>query len=352
MNYPIVIKNSFEYLPENMAAVIPDLNLRKVCIISDSNVSGLYGNDVRNSVLPYAKAVTDHIFPAGEKQKHLGTIESILSHLLEEHFDRKDVIVALGGGVAGDIAGFAASIYMRGIDVIQIPTSLLSQVDSSIGGKTGVDFHGYKNLVGAFYEPKLVYMNMNTLQTLPEREYACGLGEIVKHGLLRSESYYSWLNEHCDEILKRDPDVVARMIEGSCRIKSGIVEEDLKENGVRALLNFGHTIGHAVEKECGYSLSHGACVSVGIAAASRLSALKGYLSEAEQEEILDTLKRFRLPVKVSGLNKENVYRAACSDKKVLHGRIRFVLLHSIGDAFLCDDVSEQEVMEAIQYILS
>lgn len=187
------------------------------------------------------------IFEAGESQKNLDTVKMIYEKLILAKFDRKDLLVALGGGVTGDITGFTAATYLRGIDFVQIPTSLLAQVDSSIGGKTGVDFDSYKNMVGAFHMPKLVYINVSTLTTLSDEQFISGMGEIIKHGLIKDSAYFDWLIENHDRILARDKDVLMEMIRVSCNIKRVVVENDPTEKGDRALLNFGHTLGHAIE---------------------------------------------------------------------------------------------------------
>lgn len=204
------------------------------------------------------------IFPAGEESKTLATVENLYEFLIQNKFERRDMLAALGGGVVGDLTGFTAATYLRGIDFIQIPTSLLAQVDSSIGGKTGVDFRAYKNMVGAFHQPKLVYSCAETLKTLTEQQYISGLGEIIKHGLIKDIAYYHWLKEHKEAILSRDTQTMIEMIEVSCRIKKEVVENDPEEAGERALLNFGHTLGHAVEKLMNFTMLHGECVAVGM----------------------------------------------------------------------------------------
>ena len=350
MNYKIVIENNFDNLLEEIRSLKTEISQRKVCIVTDSNVSRLYLNEIQQVFEGNCRGCVSHVFPAGEANKHLGTITEILQTLTENHFDRKDLVVALGGGVTGDIAGFAASIYMRGIEFVQIPTSLLAQVDSSIGGKTGVDFNGLKNLVGAFYEPGLVYINLQVINTLPDREFKCGLGEILKHSLLHSEDYYYWLKNNREAILKKDPNVLAEMIERSGKIKQYIVENDWRENGIRALLNFGHTLGHAIEKEADFKLSHGACIAIGMNAACWLSALKGRISEVDYHETVDFIRSFGLPTSVEGLDREGVYMASCQDKKNQHGHFRFILLNSIGDAYIDSSVTESDVRNAIDVV--
>ena len=259
---------------------------QKICIVTDSNVAPLYARDVQDLLEKEFDTVILHTFEAGEHNKNLETVNSLYQTLIEQHFDRQDLLVALGGGVVGDLTGFAAATYLRGIDFIQVPTSLLSEVDSSIGGKTGVDFMQYKNMVGAFYQPKLVYMNLNVLKTLPKDQLISGFGEILKHGLIRNYDYFLWMNEHEKEILALDYNTLEEMVYQSCLIKRDVVERDPKEKGERALLNFGHTIGHAVEKLSDFGLSHGVCVGLGMVAASYISCQQGNLTKEQLLELL------------------------------------------------------------------
>jgi len=256
----------------------------------------------------------------------------------------------LGGGVTGDLTGYTAATYLRGIRFVQVPTTLLSQVDSSIGGKTGVDFDCYKNMVGAFYMPKLVYMNLDTLHTLPDREFSCGMAEIVKHGIIKDKDYFNDLTKNSDKILARDFVYLADMIEKSCKIKRDVVERDPFEQGDRMLLNFGHTLGHAVEKNMNFKMLHGECVSVGSAAAAWLSVQKGMIPAEDYVKICDTMKLFGLPCRISGIKAEDILAATKSDKKMESGTIRFILLHSIGDAYVDRTVTDEEMLMALKEI--
>lgn len=260
------------------------------------------------------------------------------------------MLVALGGGVVGDLAGYTAATYLRGIDFIQIPTTLLSQVDSSIGGKTGVDFDCYKNMVGAFHQPKMVYMNINTLKTLEDEQFFCGMGEILKHGLIRDADYYEWTIEHMSEIGERDLPVLKTMISASCEIKRAIVEKDPTEKGERALLNFGHTLGHAIEKLMDFRLLHGQCVALGTVAAAYISYKRGLLSAEEFFEIRDMNVGFDLPISFSGLDIEEIITVTKSDKKMEAGKIKFVLLKGIGHAFVDKTVTDDEMRDALNYL--
>ena len=282
--YDIFFANDFNSLPELLAGQgIAD---RRVCIVTESNVAPLYLDEIRNQLDGKCKELISIIFEAGESQKNLDTVKMIYEKLILAKFDRKDLLVALGGGVTGDITGFTAATYLRGIDFVQIPTSLLAQVDSSIGGKTGVDFDSYKNMVGAFHMPKLVYINVSTLTTLSDEQFISGMGEIIKHGLIKDSAYFDWLIENHDRILARDKDVLMEMIRVSCNIKRVVVENDPTEKGDRALLNFGHTLGHAIERYLDLKLSHGACVGIGCCLASVISYNRGDITEDELHKII------------------------------------------------------------------
>jgi 3-dehydroquinate synthase len=347
--YDIRIEPDFIQLPK--AIEMLDMVNRRFFLITDSNVSRYYLDTVMEQLYPIAKTVVSHIIPAGEVSKNLDTANLCYEQLIQSGFDRNDVLIALGGGVVGDLTGFVAATYLRGVRFIQIPTSLLSMVDSSIGGKTGVDYKSYKNMVGAFHQPQLVYLNLSTLMSLPEREFYSGMGEIIKHGLIKDAAYYSWLKANNAGIRNKEYEILKEMIYRSCLIKKEVVEKDPKEQGDRALLNFGHTIGHSVEKLMNLTLLHGECVSVGIAAASYLSLKRGYLSTTEYKDILQTLKSFYQPVMINNLLAEDIYEVTKSDKKMDLNQIRFILLKEIGNAFIDNKVTKQEMLEAIQTIL-
>ncbi len=347
--YDICLDNSYDQLPDKLREIGADG--RKICIITDSTVAPLYLQAVENQLSTVAAKIVSHIIPAGEENKNLETIECIYETLIINKFDRKDFIIALGGGVTGDMSGYAAATFLRGIRFIQLPTTLLSQVDSSIGGKTGVDFKQYKNMVGAFHQPSLVYMNLSTLDTLDDRQISAGMAEIIKHGLIRDYDYYIWIKEHFEKILRKDYTSLEHMIEISCHIKGNVVERDPKEQGERALLNFGHTIGHAVEKLKNFTLLHGECVSIGCAAASFLSFQKGFLTEADYLDICETLKAYDLPVFTNNLKAEDILSITKSDKKMDAGKVKFILLNKIGDAFIELNLSDDEILAGCRSIL-
>ena len=249
------------------------------------------------------------------------------------------------------MAGFAAATYLRGIRVIQIPSSLVAMVDSSIGGKTGVDFRGYKNMVGSFHQPSAVYINVSMLSTLTDQQYYSGFGEIVKHGLIRDMKYLDYIKDNYNGINSRDLSVLEEIVAGSCNIKRAVVENDPEEKGERAVLNFGHTLGHAIEKLKDFSMLHGECVSAGMAAASYISMKRGMLSQAEYNSICQVLKDLKLPVKTDGLKAEDIINISKSDKKMDAGKIKFILLSGMGNAVICNDVTDSEMCEALDTVL-
>lgn len=347
--YDIVFSKDFSLLKNEILKF--NTENKRICIITESNVGPLYAHKVEEILKEICKQVIIYQFEAGEARKNLDTISEIYSVLIENKFDRNDMLIALGGGVVGDMTGYAAATYLRGIDFIQIPTSLLAQVDSSIGGKTGVDYKSYKNMVGAFYQPKLVYMNIGTLNSLPDREYFSGFGEIIKHGLIKDIEYFYWLKDNSEKILERDYDTIFPMMYNSCNIKREVVEEDPKEKGDRALLNFGHTIGHAVEKLKNFTLLHGECVSIGIAAAAYISVKKGYIGMIEYSEICSTLTGFHLPVNTMGITAGDIVDATLNDKKMDSGVIKFITLQEIGKAKIDRTINNELLLDACNEVL-
>ena len=346
--YDIFFANDFNSLPELLAGQgIAD---RRVCIVTESNVAPLYLDEIRNQLDGKCKELISIIFEAGESQKNLDTVKMIYEKLILAKFDRKDLLVALGGGVTGDITGFTAATYLRGIDFVQIPTSLLAQVDSSIGGKTGVDFDSYKNMVGAFHMPKLVYINVSTLTTLSDEQFISGMGEIIKHGLIKDSAYFDWLIENHDRILARDKDVLMEMIRVSCNIKRVVVENDPTEKGDRALLNFGHTLGHAIERYLDLKLSHGACVGIGCCLASVISYNRGDITEAELHKIIHPFDMFGFPtLKDYPVDADAVIEYTKNDKKMVGDKIKFILLHTIGDAYINTNVVPDDMKKAFEW---
>jgi len=346
--YDIVFETSFELLKEELEKF--DLTEHKICIITDSNVEKLYASQVKELAGQLCKQCEVFSFPAGEESKNLKTVQRAYEFLIQQKFDRKDLLIALGGGVVGDLTGFVAATYLRGIAFIQIPTTLLSQVDSSIGGKTGVDFESYKNMVGAFYMPKLVYMNFSVLKDLDDRQYFSGMAEVLKAGLIKDGAFYEWLIDHFVEIGDREMEIVSEMVQRSCEIKKGVVEKDPTEQGERALLNFGHTIGHAIEKQMNFEYLHGECVALGMVCAAYISWQRQMLSMEEYYEIRDMFVPFQLPISTYKINPEEVLQYTQNDKKMDGGRIKFILLKKVGKAVVDTSVTKEEMQKAISEI--
>lgn len=347
-SYRIFPSDSFDDLSRCMEE-LGSKDLR-VCVVTDSNVEKLYLDDVKNVLEGSCPRLTSFTIPAGEQHKTLDEIRRLYTHLIGQEFDRRDLLVALGGGVTGDMTGFAAATYLRGIRFVQIPTTLLSQVDSSIGGKTGVDFDSYKNMVGAFHQPSMVYLNVNTLQTLDETQFASGMGEVLKHGLIRDASYYEWCLDHMGEIEERQPDLLKEMVVRSILIKRAIVQKDPLEKGERALLNFGHTVGHAIEKLMDFRLAHGACVNLGIIAASYISWKRGNIPEEIFYEIRDMSVAFGLPISYDSLRVDEILETMKKDKKRIGETTRMILLKRLGSSYIDETVTDDEIRSALQFL--
>lgn len=347
--YDIVFSHSFEDLSQELQ----DLGVenRKICIYTDSNVEKLYAKQMQELLEPICRKIILFSFPAGEEHKTLDTIKEAYKTLIEAGFDRKDLILALGGGVVGDMAGYTAATYLRGIDFVQVPTTLLAQCDSSIGGKTGVDFDGYKNMVGAFHMPRLVYMNLATLKTLDDRQFYNGFAEVMKHGLIKDAVFYEWLIEKMYEICERDLDTLEEMIMRSCTVKKLVVEKDPTEQGDRALLNFGHTIGHAIEKYKNFTLSHGECVALGCVAAAFISWKHELLTMEEYYEIRDMFVPFNLPISVEDIDPQEVLQLTKSDKKMKDGTLQFILLKRVGKAMRDTSVTDADILAALDELI-
>ena len=349
--YDIYIEEDYSCLKKAFLT-LGQTQQKKVCIVTETTVAPLYLEEVRKTAEQCFHTVTDFIFPAGEAHKNLETVQNLYEHLILNHFERGDMLIALGGGVTGDLAGYAAATYLRGISFIQMPTTLLSQVDSSIGGKTGVDFKAYKNMVGAFHQPSLVYINLSTLKTLTDKQYCEGMGEIIKHGLIKDVGYYRWLSGHMEAILQRDLEVCKEMVAVSCNIKRKVVEQDPKEQGERALLNFGHTLGHGIEKVSDFRLLHGECVALGCVAASWISWKRALITKEQYLYIRETIQRAGLPAAIDGIDKAAVMEAMKHDKKMEAGRVKFILLKQPGEAIIDRTVSSEEMEAALDVVLT
>ncbi len=347
--YDIVINQGFDAIAEE----VEKLGIKgiKLCIVTDSNVGPIYAQQLKEVLERTGNKIYIFTIPAGEANKNLDVVQTVYTYLIEEHFERRDKIVALGGGVVGDLAGFTAATYLRGIDFIQVPTSLLAQVDSSIGGKTGVDFAKYKNMVGAFHMPRLVYINIDTLSTLSVRLFNSGFGEIIKHGLIKNRDYFDYLDTNYEHIKALEPEYIMETVYESCLIKADVVNNDPTEKGERALLNFGHTLGHAVEKLMNFSLYHGECVALGMICASYISKERGYISEDDYAAIRKMLKKYGFPTKVEGLDIFSILEVSKSDKKMENGVVKFILLKQLGDAIIDKTVTYDEMTQSLKEIL-
>ena len=342
-SYPIYITHDFS----GLGKACDNAGLTgKFLVITDSNVEKHYGRACMEELSGIGTEVSSHTVRAGEKSKTLDTVVEIYKKLFSLRPDRNSTIVALGGGVVGDIAGFAAATYLRGINYVQVPTSLMAQADSSIGGKTGVDFNGGKNLIGAFYQPRLVYINVNTLRTLPARELRSGMAEVIKHGLIADAGFYEYIDCNMDEIYLFNEDVLINIARTNCSIKGGIVEKDERESGLRAILNFGHTIGHAVESASDFSMPHGECISIGIAGACRLAVHLGMIGADEAAKVGSTLIKAGLPVRLKGICIQKIYENMMLDKKISGGKLKFVLPRRIGEA-ICHTINDKTLIEKV-----
>ncbi|MBU1627172.1 3-dehydroquinate synthase [bacterium] len=346
-SYRIIIKSGL--LSDLGQQVGELLKTNYFCILTDENVANLYLADLKRAIYKITKDPLVIIVPPGEEQKNLTTISMIYDKLLENGFVRDSTILAFGGGVVGDIAGFAAATYMRGIDYIQIPTTLLAQVDSSVGGKTGVNHKLGKNMIGAFYQPKGVFIDPFILRTLSKRDIKSGLIEIIKHSIIKKSQLFEYIENNLDAIFELNADSLEYIIEVNCRIKAEIVSEDERESGVRALLNLGHTIGHALEKVSGYDvLRHGEAVGFGIIAASHISRKMGNLANVDFDRISNLILKIiptsKFPISFS----ESIIESMALDKKKKEGKLRFVLPESIGKAFIRSEVSFDIIKESIE----
>ena len=328
--YPIIIEpNALQH----EAALQQAIQGKTVLIVSNTTVAPLYAARMAQTVSDLGKTVYVHELPDGEAYKNLETLNTIFDTLLSKQCDRKTTIIALGGGVVGDMAGFAAACYMRGVPFIQAPTTLLAQVDSSVGGKTGINHPLGKNMIGAFYQPQLVLADIDTLNTLPERELSAGLAEIIKHGAIYDAAYFEWLEQNMPALRARDPQALTHAIVRSCEIKAEVVAQDERESGLRAILNFGHTFGHAIEAGMGYgNWLHGEAVGAGMVLAADLSLRLGQLNTVGFERIRDLIAAAGLPVDPPKLGKNEMIQTMRLDKKNSAGNIKFVLLDGLGRA--------------------
>jgi 3-dehydroquinate synthase len=344
-SYPIIIKQGL--LDEIGSELHRNPFAKRYGIIADDDVAALFGERLIASLNKSDLDVELITFPHGEGNKNLATVAELSSKLARLGFDRKDGLLALGGGVTGDITGFVAACYMRSIPFAQIPTTLLSQVDSSVGGKTGVDIPEGKNLVGAFYQPKAVYIDSQILQQLPKNEILNGLAEVIKYSVIYDRDFFKFLEMGRKDILALDLQSLEDVIARCCKIKAAIVEADEKESDFRRILNYGHTIGHAVEAASKYKLAHGLAVAMGMVAVTEIAVLKGILDQREKERIEKLIDAFGLPVSIpQEYDRATIKQYLLTDKKIVGGKVFFVLPTKIGKVIITDEV-EAEMIEKV-----
>lgn len=314
-------------------ALLQQAGLRgKVAVVTNPTVAQLYLDPVHESLTRAGFDVTPMLIPDGEEHKNLGSLSAVYDRLIADRFERGSCVLALGGGVVGDLAGFAAATFLRGIAYVQVPTTLLAQVDSSVGGKTGVNHHDGKNLIGAFYQPRLVLIDVAVLQSLPRREFIAGLAEVIKYGVIEDPALFKVLEEKMGKLMDQDRDLLSQVIATSCAIKAKVVEKDEREDDYRAVLNFGHTIGHALEAATEYQkYLHGEAVGIGMAQAAAISVQQGFCDQRSLERIRKLIKRAGLPLEIPrDVSMQNLVQGMEVDKKSTGGKIRFVVCAGIG----------------------
>jgi 3-dehydroquinate synthase len=335
---------------ERVAGHVPAL-AGKVFVLSEAAIWELHGPTLSRGLSGVPHEVV--FYPGGEERKRLASVEALAEQMVERGGDRSSLVVAFGGGIVNDVGGFLAAVFMRGIPVLQVPTTLLAQVDAAIGGKTGVNLVPGKNLVGAFHQPLAVLIDPDVLATLPEREYRAGLFEVIKCGVIRSRSLFSLLQERRDEVLARSPDVVEELIAESVRIKAEVVSADEREGGLRRILNFGHTVGHALEAATGYCrFLHGEAVGFGMRAAVHIAGRTGNLTPADRAEILDTIGRYGPIPSLEGISADALVGRLRSDKKTIQGKVHFVLPERIGQVTVVSGIEERVVRAAVEEALA
>ncbi len=344
-SYPIYIG---EGLLQDPGLLLGHVTGKQVCIVTDDTVAPLYLEQLR-SLLP-GREVLSVVLPTGEAYKNWATLQQIFDALLSHRHDRRTTLVALGGGVIGDMTGFAAACYQRGVDFVQVPTTLLSQVDSSVGGKTGINHPAGKNMIGAFYQPKAVLIDTATLRTLPAREVSAGLAEIIKYGLIRDPAFLEWLEGNMTSLRRLDSDAVTQAIARSCAIKAEVVGADEREGGIRAILNLGHTFGHAIEAHQGYGAwLHGEAVGAGMTMALAMSERLGWIDQQHYLRAVAIIRDAGLPVAPpEDMAPEDFHRLMAVDKKVLDGQLRLVLLRALGDAVITADYQSDALHDTLR----
>ncbi len=341
-SYPIYIETG---LFNQAGFLLSAIQGKQCAIVTNETVAPLLLNNIKKPLIEAGINTFDIILPDGEQYKTIEYFNVVLTQLLENRAARDTTLIALGGGVIGDMGGFAAACYQRGIPFIQVPTTLLSQVDSSVGGKTAVNHPLGKNMIGAFYQPKAVFIDTNSLSTLPEREFCAGMAEVIKYGIMYDGDFFTWIENQSTNIKNRDADALRYVIAKCCAIKAEVVNLDEKEHGIRALLNLGHTFGHAIEAEKGYGVwLHGEAVAAGMVLAARLAIVRHCIIASEFSRIESLLKMFNLPITGPlDMSASRYIQHMQHDKKVLSGKMRFIIPKSIGDAKIIDDVTNDEL---------
>lgn len=348
-SYPIYFGNGFRSLfaPTCQQHGIPE----RVVILTDTNVARQYLEPLTAHLRQFKFSVSSIVIPPGEQQKSLQRANLVFTQLLKDGVGRKSAIVALGGGVLGDLAGFVAATYQRGVTLVQAPTTLLAQVDSSVGGKVAVNHPLGKNMIGAFFQPRFVWIDVETLRTLPAREIVCGLGEVAKYGVIFDAEFFSYLETNLDRILQLDPETMLYVQERCCELKARVVSEDEREQGLRIVLNYGHTVGHALEAAGGYRiLKHGEAVLLGMVAESFIAREMGLLPPDVHERILRLVQRFPLSFRTSSFTAERVLAALALDKKSIDGKARFVLPLRLGEVQVVDEVKDAQVRSSLRHL--
>ena len=340
-SYPIIIGNGI-YGNKNL---YKNSNAKNSILVSTKKIKNL-----KKSSIPKKFYSSEILIGDGENFKNLNSCESIYKNLLKNKYSRDCCLLAYGGGVIGDITGYVAATYLRGVNFIQVPTTLLSMVDSSVGGKTGVNHSLGKNMIGAFYQPQSVIIDLDSLKTLPKKQFSAGMAEVIKYGVIYDKQFFEWLEKNKKKIISLDRFSLAKIIATSCKIKAEIVAKDEKESGIRAILNLGHTFGHAIEKNVGYGRwTHGAAVACGIVIASELSKKLGKLPKNDLSRIKNILSYFDLPIKLpKKLNANKLYEAMKNDKKVLNNKIRLIIPKKIGECFISDKISKSAILKTLE----
>ena len=334
----------------NLKDYLTNLSLgKKVALITNPIIKRLYGDGIYNQLTAAGLKPTIVELPAGERYKTLKSVNKIYDLLIKERFERNSAVIALGGGVIGDIAGFVAATYLRGVPYIQVPTSLVAQVDSSVGGKTGVNHHLGKNLIGAFYQPVLVWIDVEVLKTLPRRELIAGMAEVIKYGVIMNEGFFCFIEDNYKKVLALDQETLIKMVERSCEIKAGVVSADEHEKGLRAILNFGHTIGHAIETITDYKrYKHGEAISIGMVFAAKMASRMGICDKEVYKRIDRVCRLIGLDTTLPDMEFKDMWEILQRDKKVVNEMVRFVVPLRLGEVKIIDDVDRDILQDTVQ----